>query len=84
MAPMELRAGIVAGHWMGLAARQVSVVVAHVTPQEGEGGVSGEWGGWESRLSGGGGVGRSRPVMLRGSCWRRCTLAGCHNRTRRR
>ena len=36
MAPMELRAGIVAGHWTALAARQASVVVAHVTPQEGE------------------------------------------------
>ena len=28
--------GIVAGHWTALAARQASVVVAHVTPQEGE------------------------------------------------
>ena len=36
VAPMELRAGIVAGHWTALAARQASVVVAHVTPQEGE------------------------------------------------
>ena len=34
--PMELRAGIVAGHWTTLAARQASVVVAHLTPQEGE------------------------------------------------
>ena len=34
--PIELRAGIVAGHWTALAARQASVVVAHVTPQEGE------------------------------------------------
>ena len=42
--PMELRAGIVAGHWTGLAARQASVVVAHVTPQEGET-VFGELGG---------------------------------------
>ena len=31
------------GHWTGLAARQASVVVAHVTPQEGEA-VFGEWG----------------------------------------
>ena len=36
VAPMELRAGIVAGHWTVLAARQASVVVAHVTAQEGE------------------------------------------------
>ena len=36
VAPMELRAGIVAGHWTALAARQASVVVAHVTAQEGE------------------------------------------------
>ena len=34
--PMEMRAGIVAGHWTALAARQASVVVAHVTAQEGE------------------------------------------------
>ena len=34
--PMELRAGGVAGYWTGLAARQASMVVAHVTPQEGE------------------------------------------------
>ena len=38
MAPMELRARIVAGHWTGLAARQASLVVAHVTPQDGEAG----------------------------------------------
>ena len=44
VAPMELRAGIVAGHWTELAARQASVVVAHVTPQEGEA-VFGELGG---------------------------------------
>ena len=43
MVPMEWRAGIVAGHWTGLAARQASVLVAHVTPQEGEA-VFGEWG----------------------------------------
>ena len=29
--PMEMRAGIVAGHWTTLAARQASVVVAHLT-----------------------------------------------------
>jgi len=34
--PMELRAGIVEGHWTPLAARQASYLVAHVTPQEGE------------------------------------------------
>ena len=34
--PMELRAGIVGGHWTPLAARQASYVVAQVTPQEGE------------------------------------------------
>ena len=44
VAPMELRAGRVAGHWTELAARQASVVVAHVTPQEGER-VFGELGG---------------------------------------
>ena len=43
MVPMEWRAGIVAGHWTGLAARQASVLVAHVTPQEGEA-VFREWG----------------------------------------
>lgn len=37
LAPLELRAGIVAGHWTALAARQASLLVAHVTPQEGEG-----------------------------------------------
>ena len=42
--PMELRAGRVTGHWTELAARQASVVVAHVTPQEGER-VFGELGG---------------------------------------
>lgn len=34
--PVELRAGIVEGHWTPLAARQASYLVAHVTPQEGE------------------------------------------------
>ena len=34
--PVELRAGIVEGHWTPLAARQASVVVAQMTPQEGE------------------------------------------------
>jgi len=32
--PMELRAGIVEGHWTPLAARQGSFLVAHLTPQE--------------------------------------------------
>ncbi len=40
VAPMEWRAGIVAGHWTGLAARQASVVVAH-DAAGGGGGVSG-------------------------------------------
>ena len=40
---MEWRAEIVAGHRTRLAARQASVVVAHVTPQEGEK-VFREWG----------------------------------------
>ncbi|MDE0003097.1 MAG: hypothetical protein OXQ29_10420 [Rhodospirillaceae bacterium] len=31
---LELRAGIVAGHWTPLAARQASLLVAHMTPQE--------------------------------------------------
>ena len=35
--PMELRAGIVEGHWTPLAARQASRVVAQMTPSEGEG-----------------------------------------------
>ena len=34
--PMELRAGIVEGHWTALAARQASSVVAQMTPSEGE------------------------------------------------
>ena len=34
--PMELRAGIVEGHWTPLAARQASCVVAQMTPNEGE------------------------------------------------
>ena len=33
--PVELRAGIIGGHWTPLAARQASYVVAHVTPREG-------------------------------------------------
>ncbi|MGH8625121.1 MAG: hypothetical protein ACREYC_07585 [Gammaproteobacteria bacterium] len=36
LCPLELRAGIVAGRWTPLAARQVAFVVAHLTPQEGE------------------------------------------------
>ena len=35
--PMELRAGIVEGHWTPLAARQASRVVAELTPSAGEG-----------------------------------------------
>ena len=31
---MELRAGIIGGHWTPLAARQASVLVAHLTPRE--------------------------------------------------
>ena len=34
--PMELRAGIVEGHWSALAARQGSCVVSEMTPNEGE------------------------------------------------
>ena len=34
--PLELRAGIVAGHWTPLAARQASFLVSHLTPQESE------------------------------------------------
>ena len=33
--PMELRAGMVAGHWTPLAARQALWVVTHLTPGEG-------------------------------------------------
>ena len=33
--PMELRAGMVEGHWTPLAARQASCVVAQMTPKEG-------------------------------------------------
>ena len=36
VAPMELRAGIIEGHWTPLAARQASCVVAQMTPSEGE------------------------------------------------
>ena len=32
--PLELRAGIIGGHWTPLAARQASFLVAHLTPQE--------------------------------------------------
>ena len=35
--PLELRAGMVEGHWTPLAARQALWVVAHLTPGEGEG-----------------------------------------------
>ena len=35
--PLELRAGMVEGHWTPLAARQAMWVVAHLTPGEGEG-----------------------------------------------
>lgn len=34
--PMELRAGIVEGHWTPLAAHQAAWVVTHMTPQEAE------------------------------------------------
>ena len=34
--PMELRVGMVEGHWTPLAARQASCVVAQMTPKEGE------------------------------------------------
>lgn len=36
VSPMELRAGIVEGHWTPLAARQAVWVVSHLTPGEGE------------------------------------------------
>ena len=36
VSPMELRAGIVEGHWTPLAAREASRVVAQMTPQQGE------------------------------------------------
>ena len=35
--PLELRAGIIGGHWTPLAARQASVLVAHLTPRESAG-----------------------------------------------
>jgi len=35
--PLELRAGIVEGHWTALAARQAAYLVAHLTPQEAAG-----------------------------------------------
>ena len=35
--PLELRAGMVEGHWTPLAARPAMWVVAHLTPGEGEG-----------------------------------------------
>jgi hypothetical protein len=34
--PLELRAGIIEGHWTPLAAHQAAWVVTHMTPQEGE------------------------------------------------
>ena len=36
VAAMEVRAGVVAGFWTPLAAKQATWVVAHLTPQEGE------------------------------------------------
>ena len=36
VAPMELRAGIVEGHWTPLAARHASHMVAQMTPAQGE------------------------------------------------
>ena len=33
--PVELRAGIIGGHWTPLAAHQASYLVAHLTPREG-------------------------------------------------
>ena len=33
--PLELRAGIIGGHWTPLAAHQASFLVAHLTPREG-------------------------------------------------
>lgn len=36
MVPLELRAGILEGHWTPLAAHQAAWVVTHMTPQEGE------------------------------------------------
>ena len=35
--PLELRAGIIGGRWTPLAARQASVLVAHLTPRESAG-----------------------------------------------
>ena len=34
--PLELRAGLIEGHWTGLAAKQAVWVVSHLTPGEGE------------------------------------------------
>ena len=36
LVPMELRAGIVEGHWTPLAAKHMTWVAAHLTPGEGE------------------------------------------------
>jgi hypothetical protein len=36
LCPLELRAGLIAGSWTPLAAKQATWVVAHLTPQEGE------------------------------------------------
>ena len=41
--PMELRAGMVAGHWTPLAARQALWVVTHLTPGEGGKGCFASW-----------------------------------------
>ena len=35
MVPLELRAGIIGGHWTPRAAHQASFLVAQVTPREG-------------------------------------------------
>ena len=66
--PMDLRAGRVAGHWTELAARQASVVVVHVTPQEGER-VFGELGGMRPSKS-----------SLPGSCAKRRSSSRCSGR----
>ena len=35
MVALELRAGIIGGHWTPRAAHQASFLVAHMTPREG-------------------------------------------------
>lgn len=86
--PMELRAGIVEGHWTPLAARQASYLVSHLTPQECEDTLR-ELGNMQpskssldrlpKRLSGRWEAERGRSTVVV-EARRHCRAAGCDNR----